>query len=229
VSQGSYYWQPAEENCERRPEESGERRPEDNGVRLEPPVRSFKEPPRSQPRMPRVDEKSNVTEKPKVTEETDDGDQASPLPVGIAQFAVAREGVTSGLKPSLDGFDWLKEKGYRTVLHVRKPKADDSGDRKQAQKRGFKFVSLEVSPATLTAKVIKDFTRIIQDNKGYPLFVYDEDGALAGGLWYLYFRTVENDSDESARVKASRLGLKEDGDGDHLAMWTAIQKYLSRK
>jgi hypothetical protein len=52
---------------------------------------------------------------------------------------------------------------------------------------------------------------------------------LAGGLWYLYFRTVENDPDETARIKANRLGLSEDAQGDHKAMWLAIQKYLSEQ
>jgi hypothetical protein len=200
----AYYWQPAQ----------------DNGVRLQPPVRSSQEPPRTMPR---------VTEQPDGKEDRKDDDQSSVFPSGIAQFAVAMDNVTAGLKPSLDGFDWLKEKGYRTVLYVHKPGADDAGDRKQAVKRGLKFVSLEVSPADLSKKVVREFSRIIQDNKGHPLFVYDKDGALAGGLWYLYFRTVLDDSDEAARLKAERLGFKEEGDGDHKAMWLAVQKYLAQK
>jgi hypothetical protein len=50
---------------------------------------------------------------------------------------------------------------------------------------------------------------------------------VAGGLWFLYFRTVEKDSDETARIKAARLGLREDAEGDGKAMWTAVQKLLS--
>ena len=52
---------------------------------------------------------------------------------------------------------------------------------------------------------------------------------LAGGLWYLYFRTVQNESEDSAATKAARLGLKDDRGGDHKTMWLAIEKYLSER
>jgi hypothetical protein len=208
VTQGSYYWQPAE----------------NSGVRLSPPVVDSEEPPRLRDdRLPRI---PKVPEKPRVREEPDGSPK---LPVGIPQFAVARDQIAAGLKPSIEGLDWLQEHGYRTVLHVRLPGEDDVGDRKQVTKRGMKYVSLEVSPVTLAPAVLAEFGRLIKDNSAHPLFVYDKDGMLAGGLWYLYFRTVENEADETARIKANRLGLSEDTQGDHKAMWLAIQKYLSEQ
>jgi hypothetical protein len=167
-----------------------------------------------------------VPEKPRVEEERD---RSPAFPVGIPQFAIAKEGVASGLKPSLEGLDWLKDNGYRTILHVRRPGEDDAGDRKQASKRDLKYVSLEVSPETLSREIIAKFGSVVEDTAGRPLFVYDRDGMLAGGLWFLYFRTVEKDSDETARIKAARLGLSEDAQGDHKTMWLAIQKYLSEQ
>ena len=59
--------------------------------------------------------------------------------------------VASGLRPLLDGgLDWLQANGYRTVLHLRQPGEDDTADRKQVEKRGMKYLSMEVSPETLT-------------------------------------------------------------------------------
>ena len=43
--------------------------------------------------------------------------------------------VTSGLRPQLDGLDWLQAHGYRTVLHIRAPGEDDTADRRQVEKR----------------------------------------------------------------------------------------------
>jgi protein tyrosine phosphatase (PTP) superfamily phosphohydrolase (DUF442 family) len=173
--------------------------------------------------MPKVPSGSEQTKKEDV------GEATPALPVGIPQFAIARERVAAGLKPSIDGLSWLRDAGYRTVLHIRKPGEDDDADRKQITKRGLRYVSLEVSARTLTAAVLDDFARIVAEAKEAPLFVYDEDGIVAGGLWYLYFRTVEKDSDDSARLKAARLGLKESADGDAKAMWVAVQKIMSER
>ncbi len=152
----------------------------------------------------------------------------SALPSGIAQFAVALPGVTSGLRPMLDGLDWLKSKGYKTVLHIKRPGQDDAADRKQVEKRGLTYLALDVSPETLNAKVVEEFTRIVSDKSSYPLFIYDKDGSLAGGLWYLYFRQTE-ESVDLALIRAGSLGLRTTGDGPHAEMWLAIQKYLAEK
>ena len=152
------------------------------------------------------------------------------LPVGIPQFAVAKDQVASGLKPLQDGFDWLKENGYRAVLHLRQPGEEDSTDRQQVESRGLKFVSLEIAPQTLSRTVIEDFIRLVDDRANLPLFIYDRDGTLAGGLWYLYFRTADRATEADAHAKAARLGLRSDEPtGDQRLMWLAIQKYLSEQ
>jgi protein tyrosine phosphatase (PTP) superfamily phosphohydrolase (DUF442 family) len=155
---------------------------------------------------------------------------ATPLPVGIPQFATAMENVATGLRPSLDdGLDWLQARGYRTVVHIRLPADNDDADRKQVEKRGMKYLSIEVSPQALTKVAVEELARIVSDTSGQPVFIYDRDGALAGGLWYLYFRTTLQLPDDVARIRAGLLGLREDRDGAHRDMWLAIQKYLNEK
>jgi protein tyrosine phosphatase (PTP) superfamily phosphohydrolase (DUF442 family) len=158
----------------------------------------------------------------------DDRGLSPSLPVGIPHFAVVRDQVASGLKPLLDGLDWLQAKRYKTVLHIRAPGEDDAADRREIEKRGLKYLTLEVSPQTLSPAIVEQFNRIVTDTANHPLFVYDQDGMLAGGLWYLHFRSAERLPDEEARSRANRLGLKESPDGEHRAMWLAIQKYLAR-
>jgi len=150
------------------------------------------------------------------------------FPVGIANFSPVKDQVSSGLRPSLDGLDWLKDNGYRTILFVRAPGEDDSTDKKQVEKRGMKYLSLEASPATLSQQVVDDFNQVVSSAKDYPLFVYDRDGALAGGLWFLHFRGGDAAATDSARVRAGSLGFREDRDDSHRNMWLAIQKLLSK-
>jgi protein tyrosine phosphatase (PTP) superfamily phosphohydrolase (DUF442 family) len=153
----------------------------------------------------------------------DDRD-ASP-PVDIPQFAVVKDGVANGWQPYPDGVRWLADHRYRTVLYLHPPGEDDSIPRKVFEKRGLRFVGLEVAPNALTKEVVERFNRLADDAENRPLFVYDKEGAVAGGLWYLYFRAA-GASDEKARTEAARLGFYPDGAGEQRTMWIAIQRYL---
>jgi protein tyrosine phosphatase (PTP) superfamily phosphohydrolase (DUF442 family) len=157
----------------------------------------------------------------------EDRPPAPSLPVDIPQFATIKDRVAAGLKPYPDGLQWLKDNGYRTVLHLRHPGEDDSADRKQVEKHGLVYLSLEVSPDTLTSELAQQFNAIVNDAGKLPLFVYDKNGVLAGGLWYLYFRVAEGVSENEALTRARRLGLKEEQEGEGRRMWLAIQKVLS--
>jgi hypothetical protein len=151
------------------------------------------------------------------------------LPTGIPQFALAKENpkVASGLKPFAEGWDWLKANGYRGVLHLKVPGVNDSSDRDTVEtKLGLKFTSLQVSPEDVSTELIEKFTQNITDPSNLPLYVYDEDGTLAGGMWYLYYLQVAKMPEAKARQEAARLGLKDNAAGDQGTMWVAIQKYL---
>jgi protein tyrosine phosphatase (PTP) superfamily phosphohydrolase (DUF442 family) len=149
------------------------------------------------------------------------------LPAGIPQFAIVKDQVANGLKPMLDGVDWLKQNNYRTVLHLRQPGEDDAAERTLFEMRGLRYVSLEVSAQTLSPAVVDEFNRIVSDHSNQPLFVYDKTGPLAGSLWYLHFRQIEHQGDVEARRRAGQLGLRETPGGLQQEMWLAIQKYLS--
>jgi protein tyrosine phosphatase (PTP) superfamily phosphohydrolase (DUF442 family) len=147
------------------------------------------------------------------------------IPVEIPHFTPIKDKVLAGRRPGLEGLDWLRAKGYKTVLFVHKPGEEIGSDRKQVEKRGMKFVSLEVSAQTFSKDTVADFQNTVGATASYPLFVYDRDGSLAGALWYVYFRRVENLSDDAARIQAGALGFRDDRD-EHREMWLAVQKFL---
>jgi hypothetical protein len=154
------------------------------------------------------------------------------VPVGIPKFVQVRPKIANGRRPALDdGLDWLQAHGYKTVLFLHGPQTSASADRKQVENRGMNFLDLEVSPTTLSPSIIDEFSRIVGDGAGLPLFVYDLDGSLAGALWYLHFRMTLRTADDVARSQARPLGLRDGGEGDggeaaH-QMWLATQKLLS--
>jgi protein tyrosine phosphatase (PTP) superfamily phosphohydrolase (DUF442 family) len=177
----------------------------------EPPVASI--PPQKEPPAPQPP--------------AEDRNATPPLPVDIPQFAMARPRVASGQQPFPDGLAWLQAHGYRTVLHVRAPGTDDSAARRQVEKYNLRYLTLEVSPQSLSKEIVEQFNRTVTAESNLPLFVYDRDGSLAGGLWYLYYRMSEGLDDDRARTAAGRLGFKPDQDGNHRTMWLAVQTLLA--
>jgi hypothetical protein len=157
----------------------------------------------------------------------DPDNREMPQAIDLPGFAIAAPGVANGIKPFPDGIAWLAEKGYRTVLHLSTPGEDTTATRRMFETKGLKYVSLEASPARLSKEVYEAFVKQVKAAESHPLFVYDKDGAVAGGLWYVYNRVEKNEPDEKARAEAQRLGLRFDDDPEHQAMVLAAQKLLS--
>jgi hypothetical protein len=199
--------------------------PQEATVRLSPPETTEPAPPQSA--EPPVAATPPGATPPAVTERRDPPPAAVPAaPVDIPQFTIARDRVATGLRPFPDGVAWLKERGYRAVLHVRAPGADDAAARRQFEKYGLRYLTLDAEPRTLTKEAVDRFNRIVTDDANLPLFVYDKDASVAGGLWYLHFRLVEGATDEKARAEAARLGFRQEQDDAHRTMWIAVQKLL---
>jgi protein tyrosine phosphatase (PTP) superfamily phosphohydrolase (DUF442 family) len=176
--------------------------------------------------LPDAPNRSAPTPQPPMIEDN----VASPFPNGIANFAQVKDGVSSGLRPNLlDGFDWLQSNGYKTIVYLRNGVDDDSSDRKQAESRGIKYISLTVTPDTIKQELVKEFNRIVNATENRKLFVYDVNGAQSGAMWYLYFRTSEMLSNLEAIARAGRHGLKEKGDDEQIRIMTAVQKYISER
>jgi hypothetical protein len=154
-------------------------------------------------------------------------ERETPGAFDIPSYAIARPNVASGLRPFPDGVDWLKKRGFKAVLHLRSPGADDANDRKMFEKKGLRYISLDASPARLDKELYERFNRLVTDTDNHPLYVYDKDGSVAGGLWHLHFRVYLKQSDEKARSQSQRLGLRiNDDDVEHKTMWLAVQGLL---
>jgi protein tyrosine phosphatase (PTP) superfamily phosphohydrolase (DUF442 family) len=136
-------------------------------------------------------------------------------------------GVASGRKPTLEGFDSLKQSGYRTVIYLHTAGADVSAARDVATKRGLAFIPIETTPEKL-AGALEAFNAAVGDKTARPVYVFDDDGVRAGAVWYLHFRTVEAMNDDAARVRARPLGLTDQGD-EARAFALATQRILETR
>jgi protein tyrosine phosphatase (PTP) superfamily phosphohydrolase (DUF442 family) len=139
--------------------------------------------------------------------------KSSPLaeqPVGIEEYTVVKEGVSAGLRPEIEGLDWLSKKGTKTVVYLRRESEDDTTDRRQVERRGMQFRSIVVSPQNLTQDFINNFNKDVGATGTRPIFIYSRDGAISSAVWYLHLRTAEFLTYEEARVRISRMGFKDE-------------------
>jgi hypothetical protein len=166
-------------------------------------------------------------EPPTVPQRREDRDATPALPVDIPRFAIVKPRIAGGNEPYPEGVKWLSKRGYRAALHLRAPGEDDTADRRLFEQNGLRYLSLQVSPQTLSRDLLEEFNRLVGEANNLPLFVYDKDSTLAGGLWYLHFRVVDKQSDEKAREEAEHLGFKQSEPGPSKTMWIAVQKLLA--
>jgi hypothetical protein len=146
---------------------------------------------------------------------------------GVPGFSAVKPGQASGRKPAVEGFDALKAGGYRTAIYLHAPGDDVSATKDLAEKSGLTFVGIPTSAGNVK-DAFERFRDTIGEAANRPAFVFDDDGIRAGGMWYLHFRTAEQLGDDTARVRAAPLGLREDGE-EAAKFWAAIQDYLAKR
>lgn len=155
-------------------------------------------------------------------------DFAAGFPVGIPEFAVVKGAVATGRKPDPDGLDWLKGRGYRALVYLHLPGDDTSALRRDAESRGLTFEAVALGPDRFDAPAVVRLNRLVAAaSPGAGVFVADASGPLAGAAWYVHLRQVEGLGDDEARVRAGRLGLREQGDAEQAKLWVAARRYLA--
>jgi protein tyrosine phosphatase (PTP) superfamily phosphohydrolase (DUF442 family) len=155
------------------------------------------------------------------------GVAANAQPTGLVGFVKVKDGVASGRRPTLEGFDALKQAGYRTVVYLHPAGADVSAAKEVVEKRSLRFVAIETTPEKL-ADALAQLNATVADRASRAVYVYDDDGVRAGALWYLHFRTAEAMNDDAARVRAKPLGLTDQTD-EAKAFALATQRYLETR
>lgn len=160
-------------------------------------------------------------------EPTEPPKAAAPAAPGLSGYTKVKDGLFAGRKPALDGFDALKNAGFRSVVYLHPASTDLSAIKDLAVDRGLAFHAIETTPATL-ARASAEFNRVTADRLNRPAYVFGEDELRAGAVWYLYLRTVDALGDDVARLRARPLGLSDQGD-EGRAFALAIQRVLELK
>lgn len=144
------------------------------------------------------------------------------------QTVSGRQDVASGQRPTLDGYDWLQTRKFKTIVYLHEAAQDLKPVRASVEDRGITFLPIDVQPNNLT-EAYESFVKAVDTPSLRPLYVSDEDGLLAGTLWYLTFRLADLRTDDSARILATGLGLPGSISEDQKMWWLAIQNVLASR
>ncbi len=173
---------------------------------------------------------------PKIEEERDPikrEAKASPkpetLPVGLFDFQLVKgkANVANGVKPTLEGYEWLAKSGYKTVVYAHEPTADVTAVKAVCEAAGLKFVGIPTGPATVPAATAAFDTAVAA--KDGPVYVCDDTGLRAGTLWYAHFRKVDLTNPDAAKIRASGLGMGDTANNPtQKELFDAVQAHLAK-
>jgi len=134
-------------------------------------------------------------------------DEASQGAVGVSRFVNVDLKLAGGSAPSTVGLGWLAEKGYRTLLDLRDPAKIDPRFIGEAAKRGLRYVSFPTDLATLDRDHLERFSAELALDAARPLYFFDEDGRVAGAIWYVRRVLTDKVAWDVARREAEQIGL----------------------
>ena len=126
---------------------------------------------------------------------------------GLRRYASIAPAISGGSAPSIEGLDWLKEKGCRTLLDLRRSSEVTPNFADAVNDRGMVYISLPILANRLDPSRMARFDEMISRTENRPLFFCDADGSRAALAWYIHERVIGQEDPQAALGKAEELGL----------------------
>jgi protein tyrosine phosphatase (PTP) superfamily phosphohydrolase (DUF442 family) len=128
---------------------------------------------------------------------------------GINRYASVAPTIYGGSAPSIEGLEWLKEKGCRTLIDLRKPSEVDPNFVESVNDRNMVYISLPIVANRLDPSRLARFDDLISATENRPIYFCDIDGTRAGLVWYIHLRATAQEDPQTASGKAEEVGLTE--------------------
>jgi protein tyrosine/serine phosphatase len=128
----------------------------------------------------------------------------------IPRFGILAEGLYRGGQPTEKGFQFLKEKGIKTIINLR---AEDNSEEAIVEKLGMKYIRIpinEVLPwSEVPAGAIAKYFELVNNPKNYPIFFHCRRGADRTGLLAaLYRMSLQGWDAKKAYAEARAIGMR---------------------
>jgi protein tyrosine/serine phosphatase len=128
----------------------------------------------------------------------------------IPRFSLVAAGLYRGGQPDVQGFQFLKEKGVRTIINLR---AEDNSEEKTVERLGMNYIQIgveDIRPWTqIPPAAIAKYFEIINNPANYPVFFHCRRGADRTGTMAAFYRMgVQGWDAKKAYFEARDAGMR---------------------
>jgi tyrosine-protein phosphatase SIW14 len=129
-------------------------------------------------------------------------------PPEIPRLQMIADGLYRGGQPERDGFQYLREKGFKTIINLRMENDEES----MVRELGMNYVHIPVSIkvwSKIPDRAIEQYFKVVNDPANYPIFFHcrrgaDRTGAMAG----FYRIVVQGWEPTKAYSEARDIGMR---------------------
>jgi protein tyrosine phosphatase (PTP) superfamily phosphohydrolase (DUF442 family) len=134
------------------------------------------------------------------------GEDVAVSHAAIPRFQQVAPGLYRGGQPSAAGFEFLKRRGVKTVINLRK----EHDEKELVEKLGMNCVHIPLDAReTISDQAIKRFFAVVNDPAYQPVFLHCERGADRTGVMVGFYRIAMQGWDGSKAYDEARdLGMR---------------------
>jgi len=128
----------------------------------------------------------------------------------IPRWNMIAEGLYRGGQPTEKGFQFLKEKGFKTIVNLRE---EDNSEAKIVEKLGMNYIQIPVPEARPWNQVPNDavakYFELVNNPANYPIFFHCLRGADRTGTFAALYRVALQKWDPKKAYKEARdIGMR---------------------
>ncbi|HLH30599.1 MAG TPA: tyrosine-protein phosphatase [Terriglobia bacterium] len=120
------------------------------------------------------------------------------------------DGVYRGGQPTRQGFEFLKEKGVKTIINLR---AENNSESRLVQELGMNYIQIPVDEArpwsVIPPAALAKFFELVNDPTNYPIFFHCLRGADRTGAFAAFYRiAIDHWDPTEAYTEARDVGMR---------------------
>jgi protein tyrosine/serine phosphatase len=128
----------------------------------------------------------------------------------MVRFSTLGGGLYRGGQPNADGFQFLKDKGIKTIINLR---SENVGEADLVNALGMKYIPIPITEVWPWSQVpetaIAEFFELVNNRANYPVFFHCRRGAeRTGTLAAMYRIAAQGWNPQTAYAEARKIGMR---------------------